>query len=109
MLCTIHQFLALLFDIFDRLLLFEVGGKVCYFSPIGRDAFHLLNYFAERGVVVPGHANPAEDMLEIIGVGSTPREGSMDWADWYLESNLYQENLREISAINMEAKDQLTH
>lgn len=102
-LCTIHQPSALLFEMFDRLLLLEAGGKVCYFGPIGRDACHMVQYFADRGVVMPDKANPAEYMLEIIGAGSAPRQGTKDWADWYLESDLYQENLREIAAINTEA------
>lgn len=104
-LCTIHQPSALLFEMFDRLLLLEAGGKVCYFGPIGRDASHLVKYFSDRGVSMPETVNPAEYMLEVIGAGSAPRQGPKDWADWYLESDLYQENLREIKAINNEAQD----
>lgn len=102
-LCTIHQPSALLFEQFDRLLLLQRGGQVVYFGPIGYDAKHILQYFAERGAPAPADANPAEFMLDAIGAGSQPRMGPKDWAEWYRESDLYQENLREIQKINAES------
>ncbi|PWZ02396.1 putative ATP-binding multidrug cassette transport protein [Testicularia cyperi] len=101
-LCTIHQPSALLFETFDRLLLLERGGKTVYFGPIGADGKHVIDYFAERGAHCPPGVNPAEYMLDAIGAGSQPRVGDKDWADWYLESKLYEENVRTIEQINAE-------
>ncbi|KDN44701.1 putative ATP-binding multidrug cassette transport protein [Tilletiaria anomala UBC 951] len=99
-LCTIHQPSALLFETFDRLLLLERGGRTVYFGPIGKDGKQVIDYFAARGAQCPATTNPAEYMLDAIGAGSQPRVGSKDWADHYLESELYQENLRRIDEIN---------
>ncbi len=99
-LCTIHQPSALLFETFDRLLLLERGGKTVYFGPIGKDGKHLIKYFADRGAHCPDGTNPAEYMLDAIGAGSQPRVGNKDWADHYLESDLHQDNLRQIKEID---------
>lgn len=101
-LCTIHQPSAMLFEQFDRLLLLQRGGQVVYFGPIGHDACHILDYFATRGAPAPADANPAEFMLDAIGAGSQPRMGPKDWAEWYKESDLLQDNLRQIAEINAE-------
>ncbi len=99
-LCTIHQPSALLFETFDRLLLLERGGKTVYFGPIGKDGRHLIEYFGQRGAHCPDGTNPAEYMLDAIGAGSQPRVGNKDWADHYLESDLHQDNLRQIKEID---------
>lgn len=99
-LCTIHQPSALLFETFDRLLLLERGGKTVYSGPIGKDGRHVIEYFAARGAQCPPGVNPAEYMLDAIGAGSQPRVGERDWADWYLESDYHQDNLRMIEQIN---------
>lgn len=103
-LCTIHQPSALLFETFDRLLLLERGGKVVYFGPVGGDGKHVIQYFADRGAQCPPGVNPAEYMLDAIGAGSQPRVGDRDWADLYLESPLYADNIKQIDAINSEGK-----
>ena len=103
-LCTIHQPSALLFESFDRLLLLERGGKTVYFGPIGKDGKHVIDYLGERGAHCPEGTNPAEYMLDAIGAGSQPRIGSKDWADHYLESQLYQDNLQKVEQINQEGK-----
>lgn len=99
-LCTIHQPSALLFEMFDRLLLLEKGGKTVYFGPIGKDGEQLIDYLGAHGAHCPPGYNPAEYMLDAIGAGSRPRVGDKDWADHYLESELYQDNLYEISRLN---------
>ncbi|SJX63026.1 probable ATP-binding multidrug cassette transport protein [Sporisorium reilianum f. sp. reilianum] len=99
-LCTIHQPSALLFETFDRLLLLERGGRTVYSGPIGKDGKHVIDYFAKRGAHCPAGVNPAEYMLDAIGAGSQPRVGDRDWADWYLESDDHQDNLRMIEQIN---------
>ncbi|EJC98670.1 uncharacterized protein FOMMEDRAFT_170902 [Fomitiporia mediterranea MF3/22] len=85
-LCTIHQPSSLLFESFDRLLLLEKGGETVYFGDIGTDSHVLRDYFARYGAVCPPNMNPAEYMLEAIGAGVTPRIGSRDWKDIWLES-----------------------
>ncbi|SOV02442.1 probable ATP-binding multidrug cassette transport protein [Ustilago sp. UG-2017a] len=99
-LCTIHQPSALLFETFDRLLLLERGGRTVYSGPIGKDGKHVIEYFAARGARCPPGVNPAEYMLDAIGAGSQPRVGDRDWADWYLESDMHQDNLAVIQEIN---------
>jgi ABC-type multidrug transport system ATPase subunit len=99
-LCTIHQPSALLFETFDRLLLLERGGKVVYFGPVGKDGQHIIDYFAERGAQCPPGINMAEYMLDAIGAGSQPRVGDRDWADHYLDSKLYKDNVQQIKEIN---------
>ncbi|KAN0064189.1 ATP-binding cassette transporter snq2 [Thecaphora frezii] len=101
-LCTIHQPNALLFEQFDRLLLLERGGKTVYFGPVGRNAEHIVEYFAENGAHCPPSVNMAEYMLDAIGAGSMKRVGPRDWADIYLDSQLFQDNLREIERIKTE-------
>ncbi|TKY89335.1 hypothetical protein EX895_001866 [Sporisorium graminicola] len=103
-LCTIHQPSALLFETFDRLLLLERGGKTVYSGPIGKDGKHVIDYFSKRGAQCPPGVNPAEYMLDAIGAGSQPRVGDRDWADWYLESDDHQDNLRMIEQINREGQ-----
>ncbi len=98
-LCTIHQPSALLFETFDRLLLLERGGKTVYFGPIGKDGQQVIDYLGARGAKCPDGTNPAEYMLDAIGAGSQPRVGDKDWADHYLESDLHQDNLRQIEQI----------
>ncbi|ETS61335.1 hypothetical protein PaG_04356 [Moesziomyces aphidis] len=101
-LCTIHQPNALLFEQFDRLLLLERGGKTVYFGPIGPNATHIVDYFAERGAKCPEKVNMAEYMLDAMGAGSMKRVGNKPWSQLYLESDLFQENLAEIEKIKQE-------
>lgn len=103
-LCTIHQPSALLFETFDRLLLLERGGKVVYFGPVGADGKNVIEYFGERGAQCPPGVNPAEYMLDAIGAGSQPRVGDRDWADIYLDSPLYRDNLQKIKEIDSEGR-----
>lgn len=85
-LCTIHQPNAALFDMFDRLLLLERGGRTVYFGDIGPDAAILRDYLRRHGAEAAPTDNVAEFMLEAIGAGSTPRVGDGDWADIWDES-----------------------
>lgn len=99
-LCTIHQPNALLFEMFDRLLLLKRGGRTVYFGPIGRDSQQIRDYFAAHGAHCPPDANPAEYMLEAIGAGSQRRVGNKDWADIWAESKELETTKREITEIN---------
>ncbi|KAF2871241.1 ABC-2 type transporter-domain-containing protein [Massariosphaeria phaeospora] len=98
-LCTIHQPNSALFENFDRLLLLQRGGQCVYFGDIGKDAHVLIDYFHRHGAECPPDANPAEWMLDAIGAGSTPRIGSKDWADVWVESDEFAEVKQEILQI----------
>uniref|UniRef100_A0A0B7KDD9 ABC transporter domain-containing protein n=1 Tax=Bionectria ochroleuca TaxID=29856 RepID=A0A0B7KDD9_BIOOC len=77
-LCTIHQPSAMLFQRFDHLLLLS-RGKTIYFGDIGAGACTLFDYFTRNGAHnLPTGANPAEDMLDVIGAapGATT---DIDW------------------------------
>lgn len=65
-LCTIHQPSSQLFQIFDRLLLLEKGGKTLYFGDIGQHASAMVNYFTRNGApnCTPDE-NPAEWVLKM--------------------------------------------
>jgi ATP-binding cassette subfamily G (WHITE) protein 2 (SNQ2) len=102
-LCTIHQPSSLLFESFDRLLLLKKGGKTVYFGDIGEDSEIVREYFARHGAVCPPSVNPAEYMLEAIGAGVSPRIGSRDWNDIWLESSECKRSREEINEIKAAA------
>lgn len=88
-LCTIHQPSAMLFQRFDRLLLLS-KGKTIYFGDIGKNARILVDYFTRNGAHdLPPGSNPAEYMLEVIGVapGATTE---IDWPDVWQNSEEYR-------------------
>ncbi len=102
-LCTIHQPSSLLFESFDRLLLLERGGETVYFGDIGQDSHIIREYFARNGAHCPPNVNPAEYMLEAIGAGVTPRVGSHDWKDIWLDSPEFKQVKEELAEIKREA------
>ncbi|DAZ97790.1 TPA: hypothetical protein N0F65_009536 [Lagenidium giganteum] len=70
-LCTIHQPSISIFELFDGLLLLQMGGYTAYFGDLGKDSVTMLEYFAS----IPGteeirpQYNPATYMLDVIGAG----------------------------------------
>ncbi|KAI1408175.1 ABC-2 type transporter [Hypoxylon sp. FL1857] len=96
-LCTIHQPSAVLFEIFDELILLKSGGRVVYAGELGKDSQTMINYFQSNGgSKCPPDANPAEWMLEVIGAGNPDYKGQ-DWGDVWQESKNFQEQSREMS------------
>ncbi|KAF7439739.1 hypothetical protein PC9H_000075 [Pleurotus ostreatus] len=85
-LCTIHQPSAELFQVFDRLLLLQSGGKTVYFGDTGNNATTIINYFESNGArqCKPGE-NPAEYMLEVIGAGATA-VSDRDWNKTWIKT-----------------------
>ncbi|KAK6955362.1 hypothetical protein Daesc_002997 [Daldinia eschscholtzii] len=96
-LCTIHQPSAVLFEIFDELILLKSGGRVVYAGELGKDSQRMINYFESNGgQKCPPDANPAEWMLEVIGAGN-PDYAGQDWGDTWLESKNFEEQSKEIA------------
>ncbi|KAL4911105.1 hypothetical protein BDW74DRAFT_184620 [Aspergillus multicolor] len=85
-LCTIHQPSAVLFEMFDDLILLKSGGRTVYNGGLGQDSSKLIEYFEKNGgKKCPPNANPAEYMLEVIGAGD-PNYKGQDWADVWANS-----------------------
>lgn len=60
-LCTIHQPSAVLFEMFDDLILLQSGGRTVYNGELGTDSSKLIQYFEQNGgKKCPEDANPAE-------------------------------------------------
>ncbi|KAJ3538407.1 hypothetical protein NM688_g6524 [Phlebia brevispora] len=100
-LCTIHQPSAVLFQLFDRLLLLQPGGQTVYFGDIGQNSSTLLNYFERNGAAkCRADENPAEYMLTAIG----PAANAKTHTDWHVmwehspEAATVQDELDKIHA-----------
>lgn len=99
-LCTIHQPSAVLFENFDELILLKSGGRVVYAGELGKDSQKLIKYFENnKGPKCPPKVNPAEWMLDTIGAGNPEYKGQ-DWGDVWLKSSNYEEQTKEINAMN---------
>lgn len=86
--CTIHQPSAVVFRVFDNLLLLKRGGQMMYFGELGPKASKLISYFEGIDTVdkLKEDYNPATWMLEVIGAGV--QNGSADKTDLWLCSRL---------------------
>jgi len=69
--CTIHQPSALVFSVFDRLLLLKRGGEMVFFGDLGVKASKMVEYLEsiEGATKLEDGYNPATWMLEVIGAG----------------------------------------
>ncbi|KAH8684346.1 putative ABC multidrug transporter [Tricladium varicosporioides] len=84
-LCTIHQPSSSLFELFDRVLLLQKGGRCAYFGQIGPHSTEVLEYFEVEGAAkCSPKTNPAEYLLRVT---STKREDSSSWADVWEKSD----------------------
>ena len=100
MLSTIHQPSAILFQEFDRLLFLAKGGRTVYFGDIGHNSHTLLEYFERAGArKCDDEENPAEYMLEIVGVGSKGRS-DFDWPQVWKDGRESKEVQAEINRIH---------
>ncbi|EGG02894.1 uncharacterized protein MELLADRAFT_53287 [Melampsora larici-populina 98AG31] len=108
-LCAIHQPNALLFESFDRLLLLKQGGRCVYFGDVGKDLHVVRSYLEKNGGRCPDDANPAEFILEAIGIGNARQMGGKeDWADWWLRSEEYTKTQYKITHLKQILKTVLT-
>ncbi|KAF4956228.1 hypothetical protein FSARC_11627 [Fusarium sarcochroum] len=80
--CTIHQASQEHFDLFDRVLALNRGGRVYYFGPVAK----VLDFFSTRGVKVPPHKNVADLLIE-IPVREKPSSGEESWPDVWAKSS----------------------
>ncbi|RLN65946.1 hypothetical protein BBJ29_007096 [Phytophthora kernoviae] len=69
--CTIHQPSALVFSVFDSLLLLKCGGEMVFFGDLGVKATNMVAYFESIDGVskLEEGSNPATWMLGMIGAG----------------------------------------
>ncbi|KAK6725417.1 hypothetical protein SNK04_004222 [Fusarium graminearum] len=80
--CTIHQASQEHFDLFDRVLALNRGGRVYYFGAVAK----VLDYFSTRGVQAPPHKNVADLLIE-IPVREKPPAGEESWPDVWSKSS----------------------
>jgi ATP-binding cassette, subfamily G (WHITE), member 2, PDR len=108
-LSTIHQPSAILFQEFDRLLFLAKGGKTVYFGDIGHNSKTLLEYFESGGArKCDEEENPAEYMLEIVGVGSR-HKSDIEWSEVWKGSQESKNVQAEIDRIHAaKAKEPVT-
>ena len=98
-LCTVHQPSAIIFDLFDQLLLLKSGGRTVYFGELGPDSQKLIHYLENNGAKkCPPQKNPAEYMLEVIGAGN-PNYKGQDWGDVWAKSSEHEKLSNEIQTI----------
>ncbi len=101
-LSTIHQPSAILFQEFDRLLFLAKGGRTVYFGDIGDNSKTLLGYFETHGArKCDDEENPAEYMLEIVGVGSR-NKSDIEWPEVWKSSQESKNVQAEIDRIHTE-------
>ncbi|CAL5209123.1 unnamed protein product [Lathyrus oleraceus] len=99
--CTIHQPSIDIFESFDELLLMKRGGQIIYSGPLGQQSQKLVKYFeAIPGIprIKDGY-NPATWMLEISSP-TVESQLSVDFADLFIKSELYQTNQELINELS---------
>lgn len=82
--CTVHQPSAVLFQMFDQLLLLERPGKTVYFGPLGEDCRTMVEYFEKNGARPCARGeNPADWVLSVTAAADGTQK-PIDWADvWH--------------------------
>lgn len=98
--CTIHQPSAVIFDMFDHVLLLASGGRTVYFGESGENSSIVVDYFARKGITMDAHANPAEFILDTV---TTP-SGADTWSRTWSESAENRRLKDTIASINSSAE-----
>ncbi|ETS85212.1 hypothetical protein PFICI_03237 [Pestalotiopsis fici W106-1] len=78
--CTIHQPSAVIFDMFDHVLLLASGGRTVYFGETGENSSIVVDYFARNGITMDSHANAAEFILDTVTTSSGADTWSRIWS-----------------------------
>ncbi|GKZ52077.1 hypothetical protein AbraIFM66951_010772, partial [Aspergillus brasiliensis] len=81
--CTIHQPSAILFQMFDHVLLLAPGGRTVYFGETGPESQHVINYFARNGALMGKTENPAEFIISTI---ASKNDSVQDWPQIWKDS-----------------------
>ncbi|KAH6783734.1 pleiotropic drug resistance 4 [Perilla frutescens var. hirtella] len=104
--CTIHQPSIDIFESFDELLLMKRGGRLIYAGPLGDKSIKLVHYFeAIPGVQrIRAGYNPAAWILEITSSAEENRL-ALDFAEIYLQSDLYKQNKNLVESLSKPDKD----
>ncbi|KAF7884883.1 hypothetical protein EAF00_010701 [Botryotinia globosa] len=79
--CTIHKPSAVIFEMFDHVLLLTRGGRTIYFGETGSNSSIVVDYFARNGTTMDGTANPAEFILDAVASPTGSDEWSRIWSD----------------------------
>jgi ATP-binding cassette subfamily G (WHITE) protein 2 (SNQ2) len=95
--CTIHQPSAMLFQMFDHILLLAPGGRTVFFGETGHHAANVIRYFNHHGASMAPDQNPAESIIEVVSEGTS--EGR-DWAQTWLNSPEHAHLMDAISTLN---------
>ncbi|PQE18314.1 Brefeldin A resistance protein [Rutstroemia sp. NJR-2017a WRK4] len=64
--CTIHQPSAVLFHMFDHVLLLAPGGRTVSFGETGPHSRHVIDYFSRHGANMSASENPAEFIISTV-------------------------------------------
>ena len=100
-LCTIHQPSALLFPLFDRLLLLAEGGQTLYCGDIGPNAKTVISYFQKEGArLCRPEENPAEWMIEATTDKEVSSSEKIDWKQKWLNSTERKDLKTMIASMN---------
>ncbi|KAG6606657.1 pleiotropic drug resistance protein ABC superfamily [Phytophthora cinnamomi] len=92
--CTIHQPSAMVFEVFDSLLLLKRGGEMVFFGDLGEKAVNLIKYFESIDGVgkLEKDYNPATWMLDVIGAGVGNENGpKTDFVSLFKSSEQYRQ------------------
>ncbi|KAJ5679477.1 hypothetical protein N7462_007721 [Penicillium macrosclerotiorum] len=81
--CTIHQPSAILFQMFDHVLLLAPGGRTVYFGETGPESKYAIDYFARNGAVMGASENPAEFIISTV---TNKEQSARDWPQIWNES-----------------------
>ncbi|KAL0930637.1 ABC drug exporter [Colletotrichum truncatum] len=96
-LCTIHQASQEQFELFDRALALQRGGRVYYFGDIGVEGRTIIDYFAKYGVPAESDKNVADLLIEVTT--QEPKNSMGSWSDIWAQSDEAAAILEKITAI----------
>ena len=93
-----------MFQVFDRLLLLQRGGKTVFFGEIGHHATNVIEYFENSGSrKCAPEENPAEYMLDVVGAGATATT-DRDWNDAWLKSSLCKKEIETLERMHEDGR-----
>ncbi|KAJ5187570.1 hypothetical protein N7449_010564 [Penicillium cf. viridicatum] len=97
--CTIHQPSAILFQMFDHVLLLAPGGRTVYFGETGPESKHAIDYFARNGANMGASENPAEFIISTV---TSKQQSARDWPQIWNESEECSDLQRKLASLESE-------